>query len=160
MALQIKVQDEQLKTIQRLSAHEQAMGDLYRAYAERFPEAAELFRDLASAERAHAKWIADFATRMKAGQLQINPRRFRPAAFDTSLTHIREQIGEAQTGEVTLLTALSVSHDLEEALLERRYFEVLEGDSPELAELLLHLERETAEHLVRVRGAWEAERGR
>ena len=160
MVKQIKVQEEQVKTITRLSAHEQAMGDLYRAYAARFPETAGLFETLASAERAHAKWVADFATRMKAGELQVNPRRFRLPAFETSLALIREQIREVQASEGTLLTALSVAHDLEEGMLERRYFEVLEGDSPELAELLQHLERETAEHQTMLREAWEGERRR
>lgn len=158
MASPTKIKPEQLETISLLSTHEQAMADLYWAYAARFQEEANLFRTLAMAERAHAQWISEFVARARAGQTQINPRRFRPAAFDTSLTFLREQLAQVETPGFDLLTALSVAHDLEEALIERRYFEVLEGDSPELADLLRRLQKETEQHREQVRQAWELER--
>jgi hypothetical protein len=48
--------------------------------------------------------------------------------------------------------------DLENELLERSYFEVVESDGPELAELLRTLETETRTHREKLGAAWEQER--
>ena len=53
---------------------------------------------------------------------------------------------EARAADMPLLAALSVCRDLEDCLIERRLFEVVEGDSPELRSLLQRLTAETAAH--------------
>jgi len=150
---------EQLKALSLLVDHESAMADLYWAYAPRFPDRTVLFRGLAMAEQTHVRWIRDFAARVQQGAMQVDPRRFRPAAFQTSMDLIREQIRLTGEPEMTLLTALSVAHDLEEALIERRYYEVVEGDQPEMLDLLRRIEVESSQHRAVLRRAWEEERG-
>lgn len=153
-------QADQLQTIGLIAAHEAAVADLYSAYAVRFPDSAHLFTTLAAAERDHARRIADFTGRVRASEVRINPGRFPRAAVLNSLEFIREQISEAQSSELTLVEALSVAHDLENGLIERRWFDVVEGDSPELRSLLQLLAKETQEHRVLLQEAWEKERQR
>ncbi len=61
---------------------------------------------------------------------------------------------------ITVVTALSVAHDLEQAYIERRYYDVVEGEGPELEELLLRLEIESTQHRAMLRQAWDEERRR
>ena len=153
-------QADQLETIGLMAAHEAAMADFYSAYAARFPDSAHLFTSLATAERDHARRIADFTGGVRAGTVRIKPGRFPYAALLNSLELVREQVSEAQKPELTLVKALSVAHDLESGLIESRYFEVVEGDSPELRSLLQLLAEEIEEHRALLQEAWEKERQR
>jgi rubrerythrin len=153
-------QDDQLEAIGLIAAHENGVLDLYSAYAARFPDSADLFTSLATAERDHARRIADFAGQVRAGTVRINPGRFPHATLLNSLEFIREQVSEAQNPELTLVKALSVAHDLETGLIERCYFAVVEGDSPDLRSLLQLLAEETEDHCALLQEAWEKERQR
>jgi len=136
------------------------MGDLYRLYAAKLPDSASLFESLAAAERDHARSLADFAEGVKTGLVHINPERFSAEAVLSSLDYIKERMAEANSSEVPLVEALSVALDLEEALIEKRYYEVAEGDAAEVKSVLQRLCQETAAHVAQVRRAWESERQR
>jgi len=57
-----------------------------------------------------------------------------------------------------LISALVASKEIEETLLEKKFFEVFKGDAPELEILLLALEYSTKNHREIVIKAWEEER--
>ncbi|NIR01569.1 MAG: hypothetical protein GTN78_15445, partial [Gemmatimonadales bacterium] len=61
----MRAKAEQIETIGMMAAHESALADLYRAYADRLPEYAEFFRGLAADEVKHARTIAGFADDVK-----------------------------------------------------------------------------------------------
>ena len=153
-------QADQAQTIGLLAAHEAAMGDLYRLYAAKLPDSASLFESLATAERDHARALADFADGVKHGLVHIDPQRFTAEAVLNSLDYIKERLAEANSSSVTLAQALSVAHDLEEGLIEKQYYEVAEADCTEMKDLLQRLAQETAAHLAQVNSAWEAARRR
>lgn len=149
---------EQVEIIGMMAAHESVIAELYQAYAARFPQHAEFFRALAAEEVEHARMIVAFADKVKAHLVHVNPGRFSPQSILTSLDYLRERVKEAKEGEITAINALSTATDLEEALIERRYFEIVEDDSPELKQLLRTLATETEAHRGMVRQAWENER--
>ena len=151
---------EQVRTIGLLAAHEAAMGELYRLYAAKLPDSADLFQSLAAAERDHARSLTGLADEVKQGSVRIDPERFSAEAVLNSLDFIRERIAEANSSGVSLVEALSVALDLEEALIEKRYYEVVETDAAEVKRLLQRLCEETAAHLAQVRRAWESQRQR
>jgi len=137
---------DQLEALGVLAAHEAAMADFYSALAARFPERTDLFSTLASAERDHARRITDFAALVSAGTVRVDAGRFPAAALLASLDSIREEVRWARAPTMTLSGALSVAQELEDTLIESRYYEVVEGDSAELKELVERLSRELAEH--------------
>ncbi len=145
---------DQIQTIGMMAAHESAVADLYRAYSRRFPERSEFFDALAEDEVRHARMIAGFADDVKAGKVQIDPGRFSAATVLSSLDLVRKRVTEAGRAEITVLDALSTAKDLEHELIEQRYFEIAEGDAPELKGLLETLAAETDEHRQRVVEAW------
>jgi len=150
---------EQIETIGLMAAHESVIADLYRAYADQLAECRDFFLGLAADEVGHARMIAGFADDVKAGKVQVDPGRFSSESVLSSLDFVRARVAEAKRGRISLLAALSTSKDLEDALIERRYFEMLEEDGPELTQLLSTLAEETETHRRKVAEAWEREQG-
>jgi rubrerythrin len=150
---------DQVEIIGLMAAHESAVAELYRAYGSRLPEHKELFEGLAAEEVGHARQIARFADKVRAGSVHVDAGRFSSESILASLDHIRGRMEEAEETELSFAGALSVAIDLEDALIERRYFEIFEDDTPELKELLRSLEAETEEHRQRLGKARERERG-
>jgi rubrerythrin len=150
---------EQMEILGMMSAHESALADLYRAYARGIPSHAEFFEGLVGDEVKHARMIAGFVDQVKAGTVEVNPGRFSSASVLSSLDFVRQQVVEAERGQIAAREALSMAKDLEDALIERRYFEVFGEDGPELTRLLTTLQEETEAHRRRVGEALEGERG-
>ncbi len=154
----MRSQVAQLEVLGLMAAHESAVCDLYRALAASFPEQAELFLGLAEEEVEHARKIGGFAEQVRAGAIQVDPQRFPPAQVLESLDRLRERARQLERGDVSLADALALAVDMENEILERSYFEVVESDGPELAELLRTLDAETRTHREKLGAAWEEER--
>jgi rubrerythrin len=154
----VRSKARQLEALGLMAAHESAVCDLYRALVARFPEQAALFQGLVEEEVEHARKIGGFADQVRAGALQVDPERFPPAAVLDSLDRLQARAAEFEEGDLSLAGALAVAMDLENELLERSYFEVVEADGPELAELLRTLDAETRTHREKLGAAWEEER--
>lgn len=150
---------EQVETVGAMAAQEALIAELYRAYAGQLPQHRQLLEALAREEVDHARMITGFVEKVRAGGAQVNPGRFSSQSILTSLEYVREKLGEAGKGTVGALQALSTCLDLEEALIEKQYFEIVEGDGPELKQVLQCLAADTARHRDRLPRAWEAERG-
>lgn len=149
---------DEWQTIGLLAAHETAMADLYSLYAVRLPELADFFNSLAKAEREHARAIADFSNLVNEGKIIVDPGRFPAPALLASIEFVKARMKEAQEKTLTPTEALSVAHDLEEGLLESRYFDTAAGDSIEIKMLLQRLALDTTKHRALVREIWEQTR--
>jgi len=97
---------------------------------------------------------------MKTGSVSVNPKRFPEQAILASIDFVREQVQQARKTNVSLVDALSVSADIEGAMIERRFFDVLEGDAGELEQLLSGLAAATETHRKKLLEAYEEERRR
>lgn len=150
---------EQIETLGLMAAHESALADLYRAYAKALPEHEDFFSRLAADEVTHARMVAGFVDDVKARKVYVRPGRFSSQSILSSLDFARERVAEAERGGMSLMEALSTAKDLEEGLIERKYFEIFEDDGPELMKLLERLAGETEAHRRKVTEAWERERG-
>ena len=142
-----------------LAQNEESLSRLYQVYASRFPEHKELWAGLAGEEQNHAGWIHRFDEKVRAGQ-GINKNRFKAAAVRTFMNHTEEEIVKAKKPDYQSINALSVAYYIEESLIERKYFEVFEGDSTELKKLLQDLAEATKTHAMKIKTAWDEEKKR
>jgi hypothetical protein len=145
---------EQVETLGLTAAHESAIAELYEEYAARFAEHATFFRELAAEEKKHARLIVSFADDVKRHVVQVDPDRFSSISILESVDNVRRRVKDAQSRHgPSLVNALSVCADLENTMIERRYFDVIQGDGPELVELLRALETDSEAHRDKVRQA-------
>jgi hypothetical protein len=146
--------EKQIDAVEMLATHEEAIGGLYRAYAKLFPDQESFWSGLAREETEHAKWIRDLASKAEAVPAHLDDKRFRTEAINTSLDYIRNLTAQVPNQKMELTDALSTALDIEKALIERKYFEILGGDSEEVKRTLEALTRSTKAHIERVQKAW------
>jgi len=146
--------------VQMLASHELALKQLYQTYALRFPQFKDFWLKLAADEQHHADWLSSLLTKTGLADPLAPCCWPRPAAIESSLDYIQEQILRASRSEVTVVAALFIAKDLENALLEKKFFKVAEGASPEVRAVLGRLVAETEKHWQAVVEALnEAKRG-
>jgi hypothetical protein len=79
--------------------------------------------------------------------------RFPAAAINYSLHYINGLMEGAQRPSLTPVNALSAALDIEQALLENKYFEIFTSESGGIHRLLQLLIQSTRTHLEKVRTA-------
>jgi len=141
------MRNEDARTVvQLLADHELALKELYQTYAATLPSRQDLWLKLAADEQRHYDWLEA----LRAGEGDADSlgacRWPRPPAIESSLKYLRGQIVRARQAEVALLVALAVAKDLETALLEKEFFKVAEGASPEVRAVLGRLSAATEQH--------------
>ncbi len=151
---------QRLQTVELIATHEAALAQLYGRYASKLPEHSAMFEKLASDEDEHATAVADFFAATQDGEHFVSPGPIRLQAVRTSLAFIRRCLEEASSAQPARLTALSISHGLEQAAIEKRFFEAGEADCEELRVLLHRLAEETVAHRDLLREALQQERHR
>lgn len=151
---------DQSKEIEALAMHEEAIGDLYTAYAERFPDDQEFWSILADEEYSHAEWVRSLADYAEDGAVEINKGRFKTKVVESSLKYVQDWTRQAKREEITPIYALSIANDIENALIDKSFFEVFETDSEEMAAILTALLEASRDHRDRVSEMLEEARGR
>ena len=129
-----------------LAAHELAIKRLYEARARCFPEQAELWSGIAAEEQRHADWLAALRSETSPAGRSWLTGRFKPQAIRLSTTYVEERADAASKSRLDLRTALSVSRDIEDALLERLFSGVDAPAPPETRTVLQDLAAETDRH--------------
>ncbi|GEM_PF-431845 len=141
-----------------LRAHELALGRLYRTYAETFPQHRDLWTRLSQEEQEHADWIDALRLKVEEESSGLVVDRFPAAAIEHSIDYVNRLIDRAHHGNLTAVNALANALDLENALIENRYFEVFAGDSAQIKRTLSDLARSTHTHHEQVRRALQTAR--
>ena len=147
-----------VREIDLLKEHEKVIGRLYAAYADRFPQDRDFWLGLSQEEDQHAHWIESLQARKgpDCGVLVLN--RFPLEAISHSIDYVNGLIDEADRADLTPIKALSAALNLEQALLENRYFEVFASDSADIRRVLEMLAQGTTAHVERVHRAWRDSR--
>jgi len=151
------LKESQINIINLLSEHEKAIGELYGAYANKFPEHNNFWLGLVKEEMEHSGWLSNLTEKIKEGHVYFNQGRFAEEAIKTSLAEVKRQINKTG-GELSLIEALSTSCYFETALIEKKYFEVFEGDSVELKHTLIKLSDATKNHQNKIKEFLDKER--
>lgn len=151
------LKEHQINIIELLAEHERAISDLYKTYADKFQEYNDFWLSLSKEELEHVGWLMGLTEKIKEGGVYFNEGRFAAEAIKTSLTEVKKQINEAKKG-VSLIEALSAAYYFELALIEKKYFEIFEGDSVELKHVLINLSEATKIHQDKTKEFLDKER--
>lgn len=141
-----------------LRAHELALGRLYRTYANTFPQHRDLWTRLSQEEQEHADWIDALRLKVEEESSGLVVDRFPAAAIEHSIDYVNRLIDRAHRSDLTAVNAMANALDLENAMIESRYFEVFASDSVEIKRTLSDLARSTQAHHEQVRRALQTAR--
>jgi hypothetical protein len=135
-----------LDVIELLAKNEEHIKQLYTVYANRFPEHRAFWNEMAFAEFTHATWIRKLANEITKNCIKINPGRFHRAAIETTISYVKNQIANAGSADITPNKAVSIAADIENSMLEKKFFEIYDNDCQELKNTLEYLKLETESH--------------
>jgi hypothetical protein len=139
--------DRTLEAMDLMAQAESAVERLYEACAVLWREDEEFWRELAGEERHHAKHI-----RSMIAILTGNPGRFQSGrpfsaiALKTFISGIERDIESVQQSTVPELKALHLALDIEQALIEARFTEVVQTEDSGCRALADGIVRDTAVH--------------
>ena len=151
--MEYKVAKDPDALLKVLSEHERAIARLYQAYSAKFDEHEVFWADLAQAELKHAACLNELRMLLETDSAMVIVERFSVDAVRFSINYVNELTARSAEPDFELLNALSLAMKLEEALLEKNFFEVLTGDGQEIREALEFLARETEHHFQLLRKA-------
>jgi rubrerythrin len=147
---------KELDVLVKLADLERNVGMLYEAYAELFPRYREFWLGLAVEEKQHENWVHDLQSYVVQSGAKLNANRFNVIAIQSFIKYLNDESVKAKKREISLINALSVSKYIEESLIEHKFFEVAQGDSAELKQLLSGLANATQAHNEKIREALDA----
>ena len=136
-----------IKIIKLLAVNEEAVGQLYEAYASEFPEHEEFWSGLAMEEADHSNWIMELLRKVNEGSVSIYEGRFHIEDVQRLQDYLNEQLIRAKQGNILFVEALSTALNIEKSLIERHFFEVFEGDSEKTRSVLEFLASATENHI-------------
>ena len=144
----------QCDVVSLLAKHEEAIGGLYRVFADKYEGYGQFWSELASEEDQHAEWIGRLNKRIQDGAGKVRAEMFDPQAIKQSLDHINEVMEMAKADQFSFKQALAEAINIEESILEKKYYELFEGNIAEIKQVQYCLEDATREHRERIRRAF------
>ncbi|GAB4114257.1 MAG: hypothetical protein Kow00103_07670 [Candidatus Caldatribacteriota bacterium] len=153
----MSLEKEQLKIIDLLAKHERLISKLYTEYSQRFPLKRDFWLRVAREEVEHAEWLEKLKSKLEEKKLYFREGRFNEEAIHTSLDYLKGQMVKVQGEGITLKNALSIARDIENGLIEKKFFEVFEPDCQEIKQVFKDLSLATREHYNRIVREWNQE---
>jgi hypothetical protein len=141
------VLDHILEAMDLMAQAEETVQRLYATCTVLWKEDEEFWRELAGEERHHAKHV-----RSMIAILTANPDRFQPGrpfsalALKTFISGIERDIESVKQFTVPELKALHIARDIEQALIEARFTEVVQTEDKSFRALADEIVRDTAIH--------------
>ncbi len=145
------------EVLEMLVRHELAIKELYDIFAMKFTNRQAFWQSLAADEQKHADWLDAFRSKPAIIRL-LHDTQLKPQAIKTSLAYVEKQLARAKGGNVSLLEALSMARDLENAALERLFVKLKMAAPKEIGATLADLATETERHRRTITEALNTER--
>lgn len=146
------------KILEAMKEHELALAELYEVYAGKFPEYKDFWTKFSGEEFQHADWINTLQTRFEESPEDFVVERFAIGAVENSTEYVKKLANTARQSDMLLINALSTAVHIEQALIEKKYFEVFEGDSVKTKYVLSLLAQSTQKHYEKLHAVWQEHR--
>jgi hypothetical protein len=148
-----------LKTLDMLAQLELAISEFYQTCADSWKGQKDFWSSLAVAERKHSQYVREIADLFSKNPKNFyRGRPFQVAAVSTVISGIKNNIQKLKGGELKEENLLFIALDIEESLLESKYFDFLKSDDPRLQNIVIEIMSQTRHHkemLVNKIGEWK-----
>jgi len=134
-----------------LVENELTIAKLYGVCAVHFPEIGGFWRDLVQEEIKHAETIKELLSEVDGKALKFNSKRFNIRPLEISMEHAEDVINRIEFGDINLIGCLSLAYDIEQSVIESKYYEIFEGRSREFSDRLKSVRNESRGHAIKIR---------
>ncbi len=142
--------EEQTRIIEMLAKNEEIVASLYATFTNKFPEHQKFWNIMELEERTHADWIRRLS-KIKDQHFFIKAERFDIQDMEKYQKFLEDTVTRFKEHAWTPKGALNACLDIENSLLESRYFEIFDGDVEGFKMLLGKLASATRNHVERVK---------
>jgi hypothetical protein len=129
-----------------LIRHETAIKQLYELFAETFPEHRTFWEGIKEEEQKYAYFLEGLSSKASLKEWFVNDGRLKRLAIIGSIEYIEGQIERARKANISLLEALSIANDLEEALIEKQFIRLTISGPEEIRNVMKGLVADTQRH--------------
>ncbi len=136
--------------LEKLMETEIAMSKLYHHFSVRFPGAADFWKQMSGEEEEHSEWIGEALEMLRKGEMRRGSATLTSQAADTLIKHVDSICKRCSKGEISILSAYAIAYDLENSLLEKKFFSVFALDLPPHKEVRDKLVLATQAHRKRI----------
>ena len=130
-----------------------ALAEFYSACAEYCPETAESWRDIAHQERQHARYILRIVNLVVTKPEEFKRReRVNPDAIFDFFHGVESDTQKVFLGKRDRTALPFVAAGFESAVVEKRFYDLLDSQNIEYNELVQLIQEESIGHRVTIRG--------
>lgn len=135
---------------------EHSMNGMYVAFAASLPKHSDLWKQMSSEELMHAKWLSVLKGWMQDGRVQLRPGIVSTDDVAEYAEEMDEYARQAAAGEMGEANAFAAAYKMETTIVEKRFYDVIQGTTDEVIQLIDKLSTEAQRHCDRVRSIWES----
>ena len=143
------------KIINLLSDIEQTVSELYKVYANKYPEYKNFWIDLSNEEVNHAKLMKCLLKYITHGVIALNTKKANEGAVTAVLNHFKDRLERARAHQFSLKEALRSALEIEKNIIEKDFCSFFEGDDAEFKKVCETIIWETSQHRNKISEALE-----
>lgn len=137
--------------LELMKSYELILKDLYALFAVKIPADKEFWKKLSEEENKHAYWLEVLGVNMQKKGISINDdSRFNAPLIKISIKHAQEALADFGRTEVNAFDALTFASDMENSMIEKKFFEVFYGINDDFDRVMKLLKEETIKHNQRI----------
>ena len=137
---------DQINMATLMANFENALSKLYSIYSTKLPAFSVFWHDLSVEEKTHAFMIETLKPYIIDGSWAFEERSFQINEIKSNAGKVNNQIDYANQNEISIREALSFAMEVESLMIERNVFEIKNGDSSGVKEILKTLHEDTVRH--------------
>ncbi len=122
--------------LELLTRHELTIKQLYELFAEKFPDCRDFWQQIAAVEQKHSDLLQGLRSKKSLENWFLSDARFKRLAMKGSIEYLEKQITRIRKVHISLLEALSISKDVEDALIEKQFLRTDHSVPEEIASVM------------------------
>jgi rubrerythrin len=133
-----------------LAEHEKALADLYKSISMVLKSEKEFWQTIANEELEHEQLIMEINEKLQSGEWAFKRPRFITTAIAESIEWANKRREDVELHGISMRDALKLALEFEGDMFEDKFFEIVDGDSPEMINVLESLAGYSRGHVKRL----------
>jgi len=132
--------------INHLIEYEMTLAGLYELCSRKYPDLETFWKNLSAQEVGHASTIRELLKKVDNKTVILKEKRFNIRPLEISIEHVQTVTKRVMDNELNLLGILSLAYDIEKSIIESKYYEIFEGTSRVINDVLKKVRDESRNH--------------